>query len=186
MGTESKDQVTQSQEMHQEIGNDKQCQSANLQLGGRGRDEQRLICIPCSLTTASMHIVEWANSTILTNSDRVVLVAVRAKTAPSIGQTLPRNVVDVKQVHTIKEDEKVEEILKKFMTLIPGIQTEVEVLHGDYRTEVVKYVNAIKPNLCIVGEEHKSGFQKVFKGSTSEYLVHHLRVPVVVLPVGET
>lgn len=161
-------------------------QAGSLQrFGGRGVQGQRVICIPCELNAESMHIVEWVNNNVIHPGDRVILVAVRNKTASTMTQTLPTNLVDVNEVHALKEDEKSAEVLRKFTDLIPGIEAETKVLRGDYRSEIVQYVNAIQPNICVVAEEHTNGFKKVFKGSTSEYLVHNLKVPVLVLPMRE-
>ena len=168
-------------EMGTQHGHHNQSNSLN-RFGGRGKHEQRIICIPCDLTTESMHIVEWVNNNVLQSSDRVILVAVRNKTTPTMTQTLPTNLVDVNEVHALKEDEKSAEILLKFCDLMPGIDAETKVLRGDYRSEIVRYVNALQPNICVVAEEHMAGLKKVFKGSTSEYLVHNLKVPVLVLP----
>ena len=56
-----------------------------------------------------------------------------------------------------------------------------QILHGDARDQIEKLAISIKPELVILGARHASPLKKIMIGSTSEYLVRHLKFPVLVV-----
>jgi nucleotide-binding universal stress UspA family protein len=149
---------------------------------GQGRQQRgpRVICIPCDLGEHSMKTVEWANSKVVGSNDHVILVSVREHRKQTLDQNVPKDVVDVSEVHSQKEDEKVEEVLNKFKAQMHDVDVEIKVLRGDKRNELVNYINALGPNFVLVGAREMSGIKRTFSNSTSEYLAQHLNVPVMI------
>ena len=126
-----------------------------------------------------MKAVEWAQEHIIRDTDRVILVSVRDD-KPILNANLPKTQFEIAIAEYKKEDEKREEALLAFKKLLPGRYFEIKILHGDLKTELVKYVEELGPLVLIVGSRGLSGFKKIFVGSTSEYLVQHLKIPVLV------
>ena len=53
-------------------------------------------------------------------------------------------------------------------------------LRGDARDEIAHKVEELKADMLVVGSRGLSAIKRAFLGSVSDYLVHHLHVPVIV------
>ncbi|KAN0030438.1 hypothetical protein ACTA71_006773 [Dictyostelium dimigraforme] len=57
-----------------------------------------------------------------------------------------------------------------------------QVLHGDVRNEIIRYIKECGPfDRIMVGSRGLNPFKKLILGSVSEYLVHHSPIPVYVV-----
>ncbi|KAK5584647.1 hypothetical protein RB653_006262 [Dictyostelium firmibasis] len=57
-----------------------------------------------------------------------------------------------------------------------------QVLHGDVRNEIIRYIKECGPfDRIMVGSRGLGTFKKLVLGSVSEYLVHHSPIPVYVV-----
>ena len=62
------------------------------------------------------------------------------------------------------------------------IHVRAIALRGDPREELTYKIDHLKPNLVVVGSRGLGTVSRVFLGSVSTHLIHHLPVPVLVVP----
>lgn len=141
-------------------------------------ERNRVIVFPIDGSEVSQRAIEWAQKNLLRDSDEVVLVTVRTHTTASPGW--PENVLEAIKQHNQKEDEEAKQILHKLAAQLPGRKVDVQILHGEVRTELTKYIGVLKADLCVIGARGLSGIKRVMLGSTSEYLVNHVEIPVLI------
>lgn len=53
-------------------------------------------------------------------------------------------------------------------------------LRGDAREELVYKILELKADVVVIGSRGLGSFKRAFLGSVSDYLLHHLEVPVIV------
>jgi nucleotide-binding universal stress UspA family protein len=63
-----------------------------------------------------------------------------------------------------------------------GIRCTGILLQGDTQKTLAKEICKIKPELLVIGSHGHTALMKVFLGSTSEYLMTHVKCPTLVIP----
>jgi nucleotide-binding universal stress UspA family protein len=70
------------------------------------------------------------------------------------------------------------------LSQISGTQQAFNVraiaLRGDPRDEILYKVEELKADVLVVGSRGLGSFKRALLGSVSDYLVHHLKIPVIV------
>ncbi|GAM25251.1 hypothetical protein SAMD00019534_084260, partial [Acytostelium subglobosum LB1] len=92
------------------------------------------------------------------------------------------------KVANIEEKELAQKLKNTYETEFRLIKTKV--LHCKYITAIGKdttgtimsSIDQIKPDIVAVGSRGVSGLQRLMLGSTSQYLVDHLTIPVIIVP----
>ena len=74
----------------------------------------------------------------------------------------------------------VEKCKKRIEGSNPGVQVETKVLDGDPRALICSQADETSADYVLVGSRGLSGLTKLL-GSISEYVVHHVQAPVLVL-----
>jgi nucleotide-binding universal stress UspA family protein len=72
------------------------------------------------------------------------------------------------------------EIAKDFQA--QKIHIRAIALVGDPRDALEQKINSLKPTMVVISARGLGAVKRFFMGSTSQHLVHHLKVPVIVLP----
>ncbi|KAJ3355936.1 hypothetical protein HDU83_002221 [Entophlyctis luteolus] len=74
------------------------------------------------------------------------------------------------------------ELLRSFSNKIPASKYNVRAiaLCGDPRSEIPVKVEELNADMLVVGSRGLGGVKKVLMGSVSDYLVRHLKIPVVI------
>eukprot|EP00300_Choanocystis_sp_HF-7_P038979 c56659_g1_i1.p1 GENE.c56659_g1_i1~~c56659_g1_i1.p1 ORF type:complete len:159 (+),score=3.22 c56659_g1_i1:32-508(+) len=130
-----------------------------------------------------------ANNVIRKDSDKVVLLHVRTdplRETLFVGQAVvlsPDVYENIRQAG--EQNEK--EIGAHYKTLVEkhGIKTyEIQSVLGDASYEIETAAKKINPDLVVVGSRGLGTVGRTFLGSTSDYLVHHLSVPVLVVKLN--
>ena len=72
------------------------------------------------------------------------------------------------------------EIAKDFR--VENVHVRAIALLGEARDALEEKINSLMPNMVVISSRGVGAVKRLFMGSTSQHLVHHLKVPVVVLP----
>ena len=72
------------------------------------------------------------------------------------------------------------EIAKDFQAL--KIHFRAIALVGEPRDALEEKINSLMPTMVVMSARELGAVKRFFMGSTSQHLVHHLKVPVLVLP----
>lgn len=62
-----------------------------------------------------------------------------------------------------------------------GILFYEKILHGDAGPKIVKFANDKKFDLIVVGSRGMSNIREIFLGSTSNYVLHKSKIPVLIV-----
>jgi universal stress protein A len=62
-----------------------------------------------------------------------------------------------------------------------GVEVTSKLLTGDVHLWLGETINSEKPDLIVMGSHTRSGFERLFMGSVSEWLMRHSPVPVLVI-----
>ncbi|KAJ3302654.1 hypothetical protein HDV03_004774 [Kappamyces sp. JEL0829] len=64
-----------------------------------------------------------------------------------------------------------------------GLQVKAFVIEGDVKTSLEHEINSLQPNMVVVSSRGLMGIANTLLGSVSHHLVHHCKVPVMIIPI---
>lgn len=147
----------------------------------------RTILIAIDNSAESENAFSFAAANVIRKeSDKVVLLHVRSdplRDTLFVGYpvALPPSVYE--QIRVAGEQSE-KEIAARFKKLLEkeGVKSyEIESIIGDASVEIETAAKKIKPDMVVVGSRGLGAVGRTFLGSVSDYLVHHLSVPVLVV-----
>ncbi|KAJ3069780.1 hypothetical protein HDU98_007166 [Podochytrium sp. JEL0797] len=144
----------------------------------------RIVAIAVDASKYSEYAFDWAvQNVVRPETDQIVLMNVRPPASlPGVYGTL---YVDFsKEFEAIEAANKREshDLLRAYANKLPAHKYNIRgvALRGDARDELAYKVEDIKADMLVIGSRGLSGFKRALLGSVSEYLIHHLKVPVIV------
>ncbi|KAJ3237650.1 hypothetical protein HDU78_003986 [Chytriomyces hyalinus] len=144
----------------------------------------RVIAIAVDTSKYAEYAFDWAvNNIIRPETDQIVIMNVRPTVSlPAVYGTL---YVDFsKEFESIEESNKKEshDLLRAFANKLPAHKYNIRgvALRGDPRDELAYKVEDIKADMLVIGSRGLGALKRAFLGSVSDYLVHHLTVPVII------
>ncbi|KAJ3331349.1 hypothetical protein HDU76_003410 [Blyttiomyces sp. JEL0837] len=143
----------------------------------------RVIAIAVDASKYSEYAFNWAIQNVVKESDQIVLMNVRpAVSLPAVYGTL---YVDFsKEFEVIEAANKKEshDLLRAYAGKLPAHKYNIRgvALRGDPRDELSYKVEDVKADMLIMGSRGLGAFKRTFLGSVSDYLVHHLKCPVII------
>ncbi|ORY52027.1 adenine nucleotide alpha hydrolases-like protein [Rhizoclosmatium globosum] len=144
----------------------------------------RVVAIAVDASKFSEYAFDWAiQNLVRPETDQIVLMNVRPTVSlPAVYGTL---YVDFsKEFEAIEQANKKEshDLLRAYANKLPAHKYNIRgvALRGDARDEISYKVEDIHADMLVIGSRGLSGFKRAFLGSVSEYLIHHLKVPVIV------
>lgn len=78
-----------------------------------------------------------------------------------------------------------QEFLSKMALHLGGQGITTKILEGDVYESLINYAKEISADLMVVGVHERKGFSRLFEGETSVKLLHHSKIPVLVIPVND-
>ena len=149
----------------------------------------RVICVPIDHSPSSTHTVTFVVDKIINPStDLVVLLNVRPPAfndySADLGFPYVIPAVDIdkaEQALREKSHQLLKQVASKFQ--LKNVHCRAISLRGEAREELTLKIEDLKPDFCVLGTRGLNTFSRLFLGSVSEHLVHHLKVPVMVVPM---
>lgn len=85
-----------------------------------------------------------------------------------------------------KATEEATRVVRDYQSLVERhfdhkLQCEMIVGRGEVRDEIVDFAEASKTDLLVVGSRGLGALKRTFVGSTSDYCVHHVHCPIIVV-----
>ena len=73
-------------------------------------------------------------------------------------------------------------LLRAYAAKLPANKYNIRgiALRGDARDEITSKVESINADMLVIGSRGLGAFKRAFLGSVSDYLVHHLTIPVII------
>ncbi|KAJ3386026.1 Cysteine dioxygenase [Entophlyctis sp. JEL0112] len=144
----------------------------------------RIIAIAVDSSKYSEYAFDWAiNNVVRPESDQIVIMNVRPiASLPTVYGAL---YVDfAKDFEKMDEANKKEshDLLRAYAGKLPANKYNIRgvALRGDPRDEIAYKVEDIKADMLIIGSRGLGAFKRAFLGSVSDYLVHQLKIPVII------
>ncbi|KAI9365975.1 hypothetical protein DFJ73DRAFT_806517 [Zopfochytrium polystomum] len=144
----------------------------------------RTIAIAVDSSSYSEYAFNWAIQNIIRpETDQIVLLNVRPVVSiPAVYGTLYVDYSkEFEEMETANRKES-HDLLRAFAAKVPANKYNMRgvALRGDPRDEIAYKVEDIKADMLIVGSRGLGALKRAFLGSVSDYLVHHLKVPVLI------
>lgn len=88
-----------------------------------------------------------------------------------------------------KATEEASRVLRDYQSRVEqrfkDLKCEMIVGRGEIRDEIVDFVDASQADLLIVGSRGLGVLKRTFVGSTSDYCVHHVNCPVIIVKMKQ-
>jgi nucleotide-binding universal stress UspA family protein len=149
---------------------------------------KRIIVIPVDESDQSKYTIEYAIKTILDKeTDQVVLLHTRP---PAVNEynvdigypyLIPAHDIQLAENNLRNHSHN---LLKQLAKTFQSNQIHVRAisLRGDPRQELEHKINQMKPDFVMMGSRGLNMVSRVLLGSVSEHMIHHLQVPVMIVP----
>ena len=152
---------------------------------------KRVICMPVDASIYSRNAIKWAIEKIISkDEDQVVLLNVRPFVAPelslAVGMPYAPYTLPLETQQKMEAESKARahallvELAKEFQ--LKSIHVRAVALRGDPRDALEAKINSLMPTIVVLSNRGMGVIKRMFIGSTSQHLVHHCKVPVVVIP----
>jgi len=145
----------------------------------------RLVLVAVDETNESFNALQWALNNLMTSQDKIILIhAQRTPTSPlangSPGFMVPIDVLKILENDVKKSTEK---ILAKATEICKAknVNPETEAYTGNAREVICNAAKTYKPDMLVLGSHGYGALKRVVLGSVSDYCVHHVQCPVVVV-----
>ena len=144
---------------------------------------KRKIVLPIDETDFSQAAVSWALKNVVDKEDLVILLHVRnplneIAAFPTLFPTTPTETLfDLikKESHKLLKS-----VAMRFVE--QNINCIAVSLRGDAKYELETKIKTIAPDMVVVGSRSRNAVSRLFLGSVSNYLLHHLDCPVLIVP----
>ncbi|KAI9137300.1 hypothetical protein BKA69DRAFT_1098647 [Paraphysoderma sedebokerense] len=133
----------------------------------------------------SKHAYEWTIKNILKKDDTFVLVNVRQVAYPVAymrGAGASEYLDAVKAIED-QARERSHTLLREYGVDLKarGYNVRAIAIRGEPRTDIIAKAEDIKADAIIVGSRGLGAIKRTFLGSTSDYIVHHSHIPVIIV-----
>ncbi|ORY51962.1 adenine nucleotide alpha hydrolases-like protein [Rhizoclosmatium globosum] len=148
------------------------------------KNPERFIAIALDASKNSEYAFDWAiKNLIRAETDQIILINVRpAVTLPVVYGPVYVDLTKESEALEAANREASHELLRSYAAKLPAHKYNIRgvALRGDPRDEISAKVAELKVDMLVIGSRGLGGFKKALLGSVSDYLIHHLTVPVIV------
>ncbi|KAH7438394.1 hypothetical protein KP509_04G013300 [Ceratopteris richardii] len=135
----------------------------------------------------SFHALEWALETIRFGaSDKVVLI--HARTSPASRLSAfggPGYIVSTDLILNMEkaQEREINEFMDRALQLCEKKQVKAVklIVYGDARDVISEETKKLHANMLVIGSHGYGAVKRTFLGSVSDYCVHHVECPVVIV-----
>ncbi|KAJ3410245.1 hypothetical protein HDV05_003992 [Chytridiales sp. JEL 0842] len=150
------------------------------------KNPTRVIAIAVDSSPYSEYALKWAlENVIRSETDQIILLNVRPlASVPTLYSSIYIDNADSYEKLESAHKQQSHDLLRALATAhLPPWKFSVRgiALRGDPRDELVYKCEELGANILIVGSRGLGSFKRAMLGSVSDYLVHNLKCPVVVV-----
>lgn len=145
----------------------------------------RKICFPIDGSESSKNSMIWAINTFLREDDHIFIINVRPVLFShfDIEMDTPYSISPEEMLEQEELTKKSSEVILEEMSGVAKAQhLKTESLLGEPRKTIEDWVNENRIDIVIIGKRGIGSLQSLIMGSTSDYLVHHLKIPCLIIP----
>ncbi|KAI8893019.1 hypothetical protein BC833DRAFT_609817 [Globomyces pollinis-pini] len=141
---------------------------------------KRTICIPVDESKISIQTITWAIDNLIDpKNDQVILLNVREDIQTGILAVQSfydqlRNELKQNSHNLLRSRAK--------MFILKNIHVRAVSLCGNPKIELEHKINELKPTMVLMGKRGMNTIQSLLLGSVSDHLLHHVKVPISILP----
>jgi len=144
--------------------------------------EIRSILFPTDFSECGNFALSYAASLARTFNAKIICVNVIEPIVPTVGysgMTEPLPIADIAE----QLEDSAERELPKLAECdeCDGIDVEELVVHGEAASEIVRVAKDRDVDLIVISSHGRTGFGRIFFGSTAEAVVRHATCPVLVV-----
>ncbi|KAJ3302653.1 hypothetical protein HDV03_004773 [Kappamyces sp. JEL0829] len=155
---------------------------------------RRVICLPVDESKGSLQAIRWTIDKLVDkDADQVLLLNVRNYLTPdyslSLGYPYTPFILPAEQAAEMEESARKHShgllisYAKEFQKL--GIHVRAVALQGDARDCLTHKINTVLPTMVVMSNRGLGVLSQALLGSVSQHIVHHSRVPVLIVPYAE-
>jgi nucleotide-binding universal stress UspA family protein len=152
---------------------------------------KRVVALPIDGSKASNHTVDYSINNLLTKEDQVILIhcrnisiaATHQNQFDSTGGDFLMDTDDILKFDTYYKEASVdllETAAKRFKS--HGIHVRAISVMGDAREEIEKLVPYLNADFVVMGARGMGVVKRFLLGSVSNHVLHHVKVPVMIVP----
>jgi nucleotide-binding universal stress UspA family protein len=146
-------------------------------------DPTRVVCIGMDQSEHAQHALDWAITNVLDRTkDHVYLLNVREPVAPPAPYGIGyMDFGDQVYAMEVAARNSSHELLKQAALQLGQFHVTAIALRGDTRTELCRKAKEVRADVLVVGSRGLGAVKRLVLGSTSDYLVQHAEMPVIVV-----
>ena len=144
---------------------------------------KRSIVIPVDGSPSSMYAMKWGMEHLFRPDDLIILLTVQHSTMVAVSPFGSPMLYDQYEHLDRLQSASANRILKEHQDILAKHDYHVQTQHlvGDIREELLVAIEKLKPDLVVLGNRGLGKIQKALLGSVSDYLVHHVHVPIMLV-----
>eukprot|EP00043_Microstomoeca_roanoka_P007287 m.70190 g.70190 ORF g.70190 m.70190 type:complete len:151 (-) comp13765_c1_seq1:477-929(-) len=142
----------------------------------------KTIIVGADISDQSHEALKWALANMYQEGDIIHLVHCFRPLQPAVGPHYAYVPTEEEQANWRRQQAKVlEDNMKEAKALNENVHYKSVLIAGDPRDEIIAYAEKEGAVAIIVGNRGRGAIKRAFLGSVSSYLVHHSKIPVVVV-----
>eukprot|EP00253_Pinus_taeda_P000147 PITA_00147 len=145
----------------------------------------RLVLVAIDESEESVNALHWALNNVLTSQDRIILIHAQRPPNSLFAARRPGFMVPADVLKTFENDVKksTEKILAEATEICKAknLTVETEAYTGDAREVICNAAQTYNPDMLVIGSHGYGALKRVVLGSVSDYCVHYVQCPVVVV-----
>ena len=142
----------------------------------------RSILLPTDFSECANYALSYTASLARTFGARIVCVHVIEPIVPTVGYTGMTEPLPIADISEQLEDSAERELPKiAECEECAGLEVEEVIVHGEAASEIVRVAKEHAVELIVISSHGRTGFGRIFFGSTAEAVVRHASCPVLVV-----
>lgn len=156
-----------------------------LETMGDQNKSSRLILVAIDESEESINALQWALNNVFKSQDRITLIHAQRSPIPPFSTGSPGFMVPLDVLKMLENDiqKSTEKIWAKASEICKtkNVTPVTEAHIGDAREVICDAAKRYNPNMLVLGSHGYGALKRTFLGSVSDYCVHHVQCPVVVV-----
>jgi len=145
----------------------------------------RFVLVAIDESEESVNALQWALNNLITSQDKIILIHAQRSPISHLATGSPGFMVPTDVTMILEKDIKksTEKILGKATEICKArnVNPKTEAHTGDAREVICDAAKKYNPDMLVLGSHGYGAVKRVVLGSVSDYCIHHVQCPVVVV-----